>query len=55
MTNVDEMFQQLIEEGQHPRDYADTFVMLESLGHYLDREVQFQYDLLKRRTYRTSG
>ena len=48
MTNVDEMFQQLIEEGQHPRDYADTFVMLESLGHYLDREVQYQYDHLER-------
>lgn len=46
MTNVDEMFQQLIEEGQHPRDYADTFVMLESIGHYLDREVQYQYDHL---------
>lgn len=46
MTNVDEMFQQLLEEGQHPRDYADTFVMLESLGHYLDREVQYQYDHL---------
>lgn len=44
MTNVDEMFQQLLEEGQHPRDYADTFVMLESIGHYLDREVQYQYD-----------
>ncbi|QRX63052.1 amidophosphoribosyltransferase [Dysgonomonadaceae bacterium zrk40] len=48
MTNVDEMFRQLIEEGQHPRDYADTFVMLESLGHYLDREVQYQYDHLQR-------
>jgi amidophosphoribosyltransferase len=47
MTNVDEMFQQLIEEGQHPRDFADTFVMLESLGHYLDREVQYQYDHLE--------
>ena len=46
MTNVDEMFNQLLQEGQHPRDYADTFVMLESLGHYLDREVQYQYDLL---------
>lgn len=44
MTNVDEMFAQLLKEGQHPRDYADTFVMLESLGHALDREVQFQYD-----------
>ena len=44
MTNVDEMFQQLLSEGQHPRDYADTFIILESLGHYLDREVQYQYD-----------
>ena len=44
MTNVDEMFEQLLSEGQHPRDYADTFVMLETLGHYLDREVQYQYD-----------
>jgi amidophosphoribosyltransferase len=46
MTNVDEMFEQLLQDGQHPRDYADTFVMLESLGHYLDREVQYQYDHL---------
>lgn len=44
MTNVDEMFEQLLSEGQHPRDYADTFVMLGTLGHYLDREVQYQYD-----------
>lgn len=48
MTNVDEMFHQLLQEGQHPRDYADTFVMLESLGHYLDREVQYQYDHLEK-------
>lgn len=48
MTNVDEMFQQLVAEGQHPRDYADTFVMLETLGHYLDREVQYQYDHLEK-------
>ena len=47
MTNVDEMFHQLIEEGQHPREFADTFVMLESIGHYLDREVQYQYDHLQ--------
>lgn len=44
MTNVDELFNDLVKEGQHPRDYADTFVLLESLGHHLDREVQFQYD-----------
>ncbi len=44
MTNVDELFSALVAEGQHPRDFADTFVLLESLGHHLDREVQFQYD-----------
>jgi amidophosphoribosyltransferase len=48
MTNVDEMFGQLIAEGQHPREFADTFVMLESIGHYLDREVQYQYDHLQK-------
>ena len=44
MTNTHEMFEQLLDDGQHPRDNADNFVMLESMGHYLDREVQFQYD-----------
>jgi len=44
MTNVDELFNELLEQGQHPRDFADTFVLLESLGHHLDREVQFQFD-----------
>lgn len=44
MTNVDELFDGLVAEGQHPRDYADTFVLLETLGHYLDREVQYQFD-----------
>lgn len=48
MTNTDEMFERLISEGQHPRDFADNFVMLESIGHYLDREVQYQYDKLNR-------
>lgn len=44
MTNVDELFNELLDQGQHPRDHADTFVLLESLGHYLDREVQYQFD-----------
>lgn len=44
MTNVDELFEELLAQGQHPRDYTDTFVLLESLGHYLDREVQYQFD-----------
>jgi len=44
MTNVDELFNELVAQGQHPRDFADTFVLLESLGHHLDREVQYQFD-----------
>ena len=48
LTNVDELFADLLSQGQHPRDYADTFVMLETLGHQLDREVQFQYDSIKK-------
>lgn len=44
LTNVDEIFTILLQQGQHPRDFADTFVMLEMLGHALDREVQYQFD-----------
>jgi amidophosphoribosyltransferase len=47
MTNVDEIFKQLINQGQHPRLYADTLLMLEMLGHYLDEEVQRLYELFK--------
>lgn len=38
MTNVDEIFEHLISKGQHPRTYADTFFLIEQLGHALDRE-----------------
>lgn len=44
LTNVDELFAKLVKQGQHPRDYSDTFIMLEQLGHFLDREVQYLYD-----------
>lgn len=38
MTNVDELFNTITATGQHPRLYADTFLLLEQLGHGLDRE-----------------
>ena len=47
LTNVSEMMARLIDKGQHPRDLGDTFLMLETLGHYLDREVQKEYDVLE--------
>ena len=47
MTNVDEIFGSIVAQGQHPRSYADTFVLLEQLGHALDRENQRLYDRYK--------
>lgn len=55
MTNVDELFEEMIQQGQHPRDYADTFVLLEMMGHYLDREVQYQYDKATKENPSLSG
>ncbi|MGB4415753.1 MAG: amidophosphoribosyltransferase [Paludibacter sp.] len=49
LTNVDELFEHLTLKGQHPRDKGDTFLMLESLGFKLDKEVQKEYDKLKLR------
>lgn len=47
MTNVDEIFESIVAKGQHPRSYADTFVLLEQLGHALDMENQRLYDIYK--------
>ena len=38
MTNVDELFDQLIELGQHPKEKSDTVTILEKIGHFLDEE-----------------
>ena len=38
MTNVDELFSQLVEIGQHPKEKADTVTILEKIGHFLDEE-----------------
>lgn len=47
MTNVDEIFNSIIAKGQHPRLYADTFILLEQLGHALDRENERLYKIHK--------
>ena len=36
MTNVDELFQHLVDLGQHPKEIADTVTILEKIGHFLD-------------------
>lgn len=44
LTNVDEVFAKITASGQHPRKYADTYIMLEQVGHRLDREVERLYE-----------
>ena len=40
ITNADEVFKEIISNGQHPRSYQSTYFMLEQVGHRLDREVE---------------
>lgn len=47
MTNTDEIFQSMVNQGQHPRINADTILLLEQLGFALDKEHQRCYEDLK--------
>ncbi|MGM9841543.1 MAG: amidophosphoribosyltransferase [Candidatus Limisoma sp.] len=47
MTNVDQIFNRVVEQGQHPRIYSDTFMILEQLGHALDSEHDRLFNLYK--------
>ncbi len=40
MTNIEEIFHKLTIQGQCPRIYSDTYILLELMGHRLDREVE---------------
>ncbi len=40
LTNVDGIFQEITSVGQHPRNMSDTHILLEQIGHRLDREVE---------------
>jgi amidophosphoribosyltransferase len=48
LTNVDDLLQNLIQLGQHPRQKADTVLVLEKIGHFLDTEVQILFDQYKK-------
>ena len=39
LTNVDEMFEELVSLGQYPKEKSDTVTILEKIGHFLDDEV----------------
>ena len=40
MTNINEIFDKLVKQGQSPRIYSDSYITLELMGHRLDREVE---------------
>ena len=47
MTNVNELFEGLVELGQHPKEKADTVTIMEKIGHFLDDAVAKKYKQLK--------
>ncbi|MDI5896544.1 amidophosphoribosyltransferase [Flavobacterium yafengii] len=47
MTNVKELFQSLVELGQHPKEMADTVTVMEKIGHFLDDAVTDLYQECK--------
>ena len=48
MTNVNELFSNLIALGQHPKERADTITVMEKIGHFLDDAVSKIYKKLKK-------
>lgn len=47
VTNVDELFQTLIDLGQQPKEKSDNVLMLEKIGHFIDEENQRLFGVLK--------
>ncbi len=51
LTNVDELFEKLIDLGQYPVETSDTVTILEKMGHFLDEENEELYQKFKREGY----
>lgn len=51
MTNVHELFDNLVQLGQHPKEMADTVTVMEKIGHFLDDEVAKLYKQIKKQGY----
>ena len=47
MTNIEQVFEKIVAEGQSPRIYSDTYITLELMGHRLDMEVEREYAAAK--------
>ena len=48
MTNVNELFANLVDLGQHPKEMADTVTVMEKIGHFLDDAVAKLYKQIKK-------
>lgn len=51
LTNVDELFSQLVDLGQHPKEKSDTVTVLEKIGHFLDEENELLFKRYKQEGY----
>jgi amidophosphoribosyltransferase len=51
MTNVNELFNNLVDLGQHPKEKTDTITVMEKIGHFLDDEVSKLYKKLKEKGF----
>lgn len=51
LTNIEEIFNHLLEIGQNPIDFSDTITVLENVGHFLDQEVERLYRLYKEKGF----
>jgi len=51
LTNVDELFENLVDLGQHPKEFSDTVTILEKVGHFLDVENQKLFDKYHKQKY----
>ena len=51
MTNVKDLFGNLVDLGQHPKEYTDTITIMEKIGHFLDASVTKIYKKLKKEGY----
>ncbi len=54
LTNVEELFQELLELGQYPKEKSDTVTVLEKIGHFLDDEVQRLFNWAKAQGFETA-
>lgn len=55
LTNVDELFNQLVEIGQHPREMTDTVTVMEKIGHFLDMENERLFRQFKSQGHKKAG